>query len=177
VRSRRLAIAGVVVVGLTLAGCVATSGTRGADIARAVVSQLPNSSRPEPAGTWLRDFETREQTGSGTGNVIAPTWHDGLWSNWGPSSAAYTVGTRGSHVVMDIAMLAIGPDQAGLSGKPASSFMCVHVVLDPGRSAAMTNTRCPDDVRDRAARVSTDPTPEILKQPLHSVADGIYRPR
>ncbi len=143
-----------VVAVLALAGCAPTPTSKVRDAAQVIVTQLPNSSAPESASKWIRDFEKSGQTGTGTGNILAPTWYYGLWSDWGPSSAAYTVTSARSKVALDIALLAIGPGQAGLTGKTASSYMCVHVVLTPGRHAEMTNASCPMDVRERASAVA-----------------------
>jgi hypothetical protein len=162
----------MVILTLVLSACVPTSTSSVLDAAQLVVTQLPNSSGPESATTWIRDFENRSQTGTAAGNILAPTWHGGPWPAWGPSSVAYSVGSARSKVVLDIALLAVGPDEAGLTGKPDSSYMCVHVVLDPGKHADMTNVPCPLDVQARASATAQYSTMVSLDGNLHADANG-----
>jgi len=160
----------VAFISVALAGCVPTPTSKVRDTAQVIVDQLPNSSGRESASKWIEDFEKKTQTGTGTGNVIAPTWHYGPWAEWGPSSVAYSVDPVHSTVELDIAMLQVGTGGQGLTGEAAASYMCVHVVLDPGASASMSNASCPTDVRDRAASVAPYAGMVTLDGELHAYA-------
>jgi hypothetical protein len=148
---------GLAIVGATIALALASCGpvtptSKVRDAAQTMVTQLPNSSNPESAAAWLDAFSKKGQTGTGEGNIVGPTWHDGPFADFGiGGGSAYSATTAHSRVILDIAIMRVGPGEAGLSGKPDSAFMCVEVSLSPGRSADMTDTSCPTDVRDRAS--------------------------